>query len=365
MENTNRYVTGLTLTAGVVVISGVLFLQGLSTTVKAVVADEVNYSMPRPRSALYNFFFGLEGREVKRQEINPFKDQEAKTSTAAGSVRKPDDKTAAAKAAAASAAAAKKAQAAQKTAQAAKKPEVKVNVVPKDSKNSISSADGANRGGSGPIAGPGYYGQGDTTTSGAPAKEVKNGGMSSSQWRSLISAQPTKENVAKLVKAFNEKEVDAATLYTIMDDLVQSSNSDTQNLGLMIAQEIPSLRSFTVISNNYEKLGAEPKKTADAYFLSYMQSSRLGILAMALQSEDADIVHRAAQVMVLGLQNAKSGTADPSSRPGRGVTVAGTSKSSQFAQFIPLFQNLERNSDSAISGLAQNALSQLQALSNT
>lgn len=361
MKNTDRYVTGLILTAGVVVFSGFYFLHGLMNTVRVVESQDVSYNMPRPKSALYHFFFGLDGREIQRKEIDPFKDKQASTSTAGGSVRKPGAKKDAAKTAP-KATVAKSATA----AEAAKKPQVKVNVIPKDANaGSGTTADGvAPR-----PANSGFAPKAQAQANAGPETPVDDTNkMSPSQWRALVVGQPTKENVAKLIAAFNEKEVDAATLYLIMNDLVQSSNADTQAQGLRIAQEVPSLRSFTVISTNYDKFDASVKKSADAYFLSYMQSSRLPILAMALQSEDTTVVHRAAQVMVTGLQTVKAGgtVVGTSTRPGRGVSAATnpTTKTS-YASFIPLFEQLEKNSDGTISSLAQNALAQLHALSNT
>jgi hypothetical protein len=361
MKNTDRYVTGLILTAGVVVFSGFYFLHGLINTVRVVESQEVNYNMPRPKSALYHFFFGLDGREIQRKEIDPFKDKQTSTSTAGGSVRKPGAKDAA-KTAPKATTVAKNGTA----ATAAKKPQVKVNVIPKDANAGASAtADGV----AARPANSGFVPMVQSQANAAPVSPVDDTNkMSPSQWRALVVGQPTKENVAKLIAAFNEKEVDAATLYLIMNDLVQSSNADTQAQGLTIAQEVPSLRSFTVISANYDKFDASVKKSADTYFLSYMQSSRLPILAMALQSEDTTVVHRAAQVMVTGLQTVKSGgtVVGTSTRPGRGVSAATNPMTkTSYASFIPLFEQLEKNSDGTISSLAQNALAQLHALSNT
>jgi hypothetical protein len=363
MKSTDRYVTGLFLTAAIVVFSGCYFLRGLMNSVHTVESQEVNYNMPRPKSALYNFFFGLEGREIQRKEIDPFKDKQSSTSTAGGSVRKADAKKDATKAAAAKATVAKNAAA----AAAHKKPEVKVNVIPKDEKNGLSAtADGVNPRPAASAAAA--MAQAMNAAGAMPVADDDKVRLSPSQWRSLVVGQPTKENVAKLIAAFNEKEVDAGTLYMIMNDLEQSSNAETQVQGLTIAQQVPSLRSFTVTSSNYDKFDATVKRSADAYFLSYMQPSRLPILAMALQSEDNSVVHRAAQVMVTGLRTVKSGgaVADASSRPGRGVSgLMNPPAKTSYANFIPLFEHLEKNSDSTISGLAQNALTQLQALSNT
>ena len=180
----------------------------------------------------------------------------------------------------------------------------------------------------------------------------------------MVLGQPTKENVMKLVTAFNNKEVDAHTLYLIMSDLMQSSNSETQGLGLSIAQSIPSLRSFSIVADNYDKLDAANKKTADTYMMSYMQGSKLSVLALALQSDNIEVVTHAAQVMVSGLEAVRKGQkSDVRTDTGRGIVSS--SSGSAYSQFVSIFQNLLKSSDSTVASLAQNALTQIQSLSNT
>lgn len=358
MGNVNRYVTGMILAAAIVVFGGFFFLRGAVRTIKHSEFD-MSYSMPRPKSALYNFFFGLEGREIERTEINPFKDKKADEKKAVAAKNLPkidpkkqeaDKKAAQQKAAAAAAAAAKK------------KAEVKVNVVNSAPATPMKSSElGANT---------------QTQTGGGVAQAIAAAGqegetrkdtLSAAQWRALVLGQPTKSNVMKLITAFNNKEVDANTLYLIMSDLMQSSNSETQGLGLLIAQSIPSLRSFSLVADNYDKLDAANKKIADTYMMSYMQGSKLSILALALQSDDNQVVTHAAQVMVSGLEAVKNGQnpgkSDVRTDAGRGVVSSGTG--SAYSQFVSIFQNLVKSSDGTVASLAQNALTQIQSLSNT
>lgn len=360
MGNTNRYVTGMILAAAIIAFGGFFFLRGAVRTIKNSDFD-MSYSMPRPKSALYNFFFGLEGREIERTEINPFKDKkaDAKKLPDAKNAAKIDPKVQAQEAA--KKAAQQKAAAA--AAAAVKKPEVKVNVVNAAPSAPLQSGDlnpntQVQTSGyvGGPVAGAAQTGEGKKDT------------LSAAQWRALVVGQPTRENVTKLITAFNNKEVDSNTLHLIMNDLMQSSNADTQSMGLYIGQSIPSLKSFSVISMNYDKLDANNKKAADTILMSYMQNSKLSILAMALQSEDNQVVTHAAQVMVTGLEQAKGGQNNSNNGSvrtdgGRGVVASGTKNS--YTQFVSIFQNLVKSGDSTVAGLAQNALTQIQSLSNT
>jgi hypothetical protein len=340
----------------VVAFGSFYFLHGAIRSIRSNTEFDMSYSMPRPKGSLYNFIFGLDGREIDRKEIDPFKDRMAaqKAKAEAAGVGKELPKIDPKKATPGVAKAAAPA--------ATKKPEVKVNVVDAEPQSPLTAGEVAEQ----PLPNAGANPQGVVSAQGHGEAKKEADTMSAAQWRALILGQPTKENVMKLIAAFNDKEVESTTLYLIMNDLMQSSNTETQGLGLMIGQNIPSLKSFSIVSENYEKFDAATKKDADAYLMSYMQGSKLPILALALQSGDNQVVARAAQVMVAGLEQAKNGKNTNSNNredSGRGVIAASTSK--VYAQFISIFQGLVKSSDSTVAGLAQNALTQIQALSNT
>jgi len=362
MGSTNRYVTGMILAAAIVFVGGFYVLRGTSRSLRQNDFD-MSYSMPRPKNALYNFFFGLGGREIERIEVNPFKGKE----TPAGGAKAAGVPANAAKIPAnVKKAAVVPAKPAAKSAAAPAKPQVKVSVVNAAPEPTAPMTD------SGPLDGaaPGKLAAAANPpgTSGAPNEtKDKNGDkLSSGQWRALIQAQPTKENIMKLVTAFNNKEVDSATLYLIMNELMQSSNSENQKLGLLIGQSIPSLQSFNIVSDNYEKLDSDTKKNADAYLETYMQGSRLGILALALQSENTAVVFHATQTLVTGLGKVKNNPTPVVDgnryETGRGIVASSTGKT--YSGFVTILQKLASSSDGAIASMAQTALSQIQAMGN-
>lgn len=353
MGNTNRYISGMFLAFSIIIFGGFYFFHGNLRTIRKNAEFDLSYSMPRPKGSLYNFIFGLEGREIERKEINPFKDKlaAAKNKTGVAGVRKDLPKIDAKKVAPAKPA----------VAAVQKKAEVKVNIVSAEPQKPLTSGRTAEEA----VPSGGLTPPVTTVSQGHGEAKKENDTLSAAQWRALVLGQPTKENVMKLISAFNNKEVEPTTLYLIMNDLMQSSNPETQGLGLMIGQNIPSLKSFSIVSDNYEKLDATTKKNADAYLMSYMQGSKLAILALALQSTDTQVVARAAQVMVAGLEQAKNGQGPTSMNrdDGRGVAASNTAKT--YTQFISIFQNLIKSSDSNVAGLAQNALTKIQSLLNT
>lgn len=361
MSSTNRYVTGMFLVAAMILLGGFYLLRGASRQVQQAEFD-LSYSMPRPKSALYNFFFGLEGREIDHQEINPFKGKKNEASPKAGGLRKDAPKIPAA--AQKGPIPAKKAPV--KTAAASQqKAEVQINVV-----DSSRPQEGGEAGtGSGPGSNAGQntannkYGNGPQTIDTTATNNREQ--LSGAQWRALVVAQPTKENVAKLIAAFNNKEVDASTLYLVMNDLMQSSNPETQGLGLMIGQEVPSLKSFSITAENYEKLDTSMKAQADTYLLTYMQQSRLGILALALQSENNQVVYHATRTMVVGLDKVKNSSKDGARSVSRGVVASSNNNNKVYSPFVAILEKIIATGDSSVVPLAQNALTQIQALSNT
>lgn len=353
MERSHIYIIGMVAAAVAITAGGLSLLRGAVKNYSQS-DPEIAYSMPRPsRGPLYTLLFGLEGRDVKYKEVNPFSDKvgTAATSGAKQSVRA-DQKNAP------KIAADKKAKALAKASTpipAPQKPKLEVSIVNENSATNAKSDLPA------PEVTPGRVAQPTQTVTPQDGTKANEGTLSPSQWRALVLGQPTKENIGKLVEAFNKKEVEADTLYLILNDLLQSSNSETQVAGLWLAQSVPSLKSFSTLADNYDKVTGANKKFADTYFLSYMQTSRLPILAMALKSTDAITVQRAVQVMAVGLQQVKN---DPSreNRPSRGIISNGGSNA--YTQFIPILQQLIQSPDSSVSGPARSALTQIQGISN-
>ncbi|WII73165.1 hypothetical protein QJS83_04670 [Bdellovibrio sp. 22V] len=316
----------------------------LKTPVQAVLSEaEVVYEMPRPKKSFLASLFDLGDREVSRKYVNPFaKKEAAKTADA-----KKNDKAAPAKPVA------QKKQDTKKTAEA-RKPKVDVQVVGGNDTKTL--------GGDEIFPEGQRYNQNysDTANNSNPAqaKEDKNV-MGGDQWRALLMAQPTKENVAKLMAAFSNNEIDEQMYYTIVTDLFRNNKSEVQALGLVAVKGAYNVKSFSITAQYYDQLTPEVQTQAHAYLLTYAVSGRLPILASALQSSNAEVVMTAVEVVKHGHQQAKDGV-NPGSDPrnSRGdVVVNGVAG---YAKFIPIFQQLSQSQDATIAGLASSALSQIQ-----
>lgn len=333
-----------------VLVGGLGYL--FKTPVQAVLAgQDVVYEMPRPKSFLATLFgLGLEDREISRNYVNPF-DKKKKDAA-----KKAED---AKKTAAAAAKTAQKTAAAKK-ADDTKKPKVEARVVGNDSQNGLSGSDiakGANGsvGGALPVA---------ATGAGATSNEDQKD-ITGDQWRSLLSSQPTKENVNKLLAAYMGGTVDASTFYQIVTDLLKNNKSDTQALGLYAVNYVYSGQSFAVVAVNYDQLTSENQSTAHTYLLGYATAARLAALTSALSSSTAEVVETALQVVISGYQSAKAGsttvTASDRSR-GNSATSSNTVSDYTNTDLVKELKALAKSSDSSIASLASSALNQIQTI---
>ncbi|UXR64367.1 hypothetical protein EZJ49_14960 [Bdellovibrio bacteriovorus] len=325
-----------------------LMIGGMGYLLKSPVQNaisemEVIYEMPRPKSILAALF-DLGDREISRDYKNPFAKKK-------DDAKKVDAKTAAPQQAPAKAVA-KKADS-KKTPTPIKKPSVEVNVVGAAPASGLNSDDITVGDGNGQQ----NYQQETNNKKTAENTETKNT-LSGDQWRALLQAQPSKENVDKLVAAYSAKEVDDQTFYTIVTELLRSNKTETQDLGLAALKGTYSEKSFAVVAQYYDQFAPEVQTKLHTYMLSYAVSGRMGILMSVLKSDNAELVTAATQVVMEGYVAAKAGTNLNDPRGSRGDVVINSVDG--YAKFIPVFQQLAQSQDSEIAGMASAALSQIQ-----
>lgn len=306
--------------------------------------QDVSYEMPRPKQSFLASLFDLGDREISRKYVNPFDKKKA-------TAKKEKDAKAAQ---AAKPAVAKKAVAKKKTVDTNKKPSVEVNIVGAEPQKTW--ADDGISSPVGPVASaPNETGR--NADNRAPKTEEQ---LKGDQWRALLMAQPTRENVTKLIAAFTKGDVDDATFYMIMADLYRANKAETQALGLQAAKAVYSTRAFALTAQYFDQLTTELQTQANTYLATYATSARLSILASLLRGNDIEVVTAATEVVLNGYQQARSGVVTtPDPRNSRGdVTINSVSA---YSQFIPVFQQLASNGDATIANLANTALSQIQA----
>lgn len=313
---------------------------------------EVSYEMPRPKAELVGEF-GLGDREIDRRYVNPFgkkKADDAKKAAAAG--KQPPAKAPAARPGYGVG-----------VAYVPAHPSASFNVVDK-AKSGLSGdgADESNR--NGPNADEPFANR----TAAGEEDPVNDGKLSPEQWRALLSANPTVENMKKLAEAFLKNEVDARTFYSIVEELVtykQSASKRTVGFyGLWMVQTAKSFEFVTALltpaPNQPSPLPDEAKSVAEGYLRGFASASRRNVLLQVLRTGDRAGKVKAAQIVQYALQ--AGGHVDPrengSSRNGENQA---SSASSKWTGFTSIFQTWASGGDAELQGIASQVLSLLPA----
>ncbi len=338
-------------TLALVLFSALVYVAKAPQHLKSAGADDVVSEMPRPKSFWANLFgIGLENREIQRKYINPFDVKKAgnkkdlkEVNTVVNQASVPKTKQDLKKGAASE----------------DKKPHVDINIVG-DERTGLSASETVSN----------SWGQltprHASTSSRFTSEEDKSklnekNKLSADQWRSLLLGQPTKENIAKFINAYNTLEVDESTFYLITNELLHDSKSDVQFLGLSAAGSFHNSNSFSSVASAYDQLNAENQSKAQAFLMSFSTSQRSNVLLVVLKSSNPVVVDLATQVILKGFHDSSSGSVgvvDP--RSSRGDINETANLVSDYQKFVPIFQQLAKGSDPTIANIASSALRQIQ-----
>lgn len=328
----------------VVVIFGCLFqaFKGKSKT-NMLLVSSIKYEMPRPSSNLPSEF-SLNDREIDYDYQNKLnsaevqakketKDKDGKVKDVAKKTAKKDD--------------------AKKKKKTAKK---KNNKKTTDNEN---TAETDQREAS-PLFAPAQQNPNGSNLQAAqnpPAEEVlpDEEERSAQQWRSLLSAQPTIENMDKLLRAYNQREVDDAEFYVIIEDLFKSQKSENQKVGFHGLRTVQSAKSFSLLSEYYENFNPDTKPQATQLMASYGSSARLDILAQAMRSPNPKTALFAVNVAQMSLSSARQNPRD--------VRAGGGSRNARkYAVLLPALLQLQQSGSPEVAGIAGQLYSQLQQI---
>lgn len=312
---------------------------------------EISYEMPRPKSS-YSPELDLANREIIRNYINPnAKKQGAESATnekAKMTLLEKSKQTAK-----------KNAQAA---AAAAKKPEVKIDVVSKDPDKDGSASD----------SGPGdsntknnFFDPNALSKNQAKIPNPKKDEPEEQKdWKKIFSTTPTQQAMKEFVQAYYEQKVPEDLYFDIVRDLLKSQNEQNQDLGLYGLRSVYTNRSFyeAVQMESFPEI--QKKQTLatamENYMLSFNHSSRLSILDASLKSKVMPVVLKAVHVISAGVTKIKSGETFSESRDQRNQTVSLAS----YQKFIPTLKSLEQSNDPEVSQAASSILTQIQSSAN-
>lgn len=305
---------------------------------------EISYEMPRPKSDVIGDF-GLDGRELEHRLVNPFKNKKSGTeSVVAPPVPKPGGSNVA-----------------QNKVRRGKKKKEEAKAEEKKPEHSLTVVEAT----PGSKVNPGLEGGARQVVlnrfsrpAAPPAQQqtIEGERLSPDQWRALLTADPSPANMVRLLQALSRQEVDQGTFFSIVEDLSRSQNPQTQKVAIYGVTSYPSLRSFALLTQWETEMDSSHREQIQQGLMAYTQTARLGILNQALQQNELSVSMRAAQLVLAGIQAAKSPTGPTPQDPRTLRGDVKTSSLEDFQRLVPTFQRWVLSGNAGLTGIAQQIL---------
>ncbi len=184
-------------------------------------------------------------------------------------------------------------------------------------------------------------------------------------WRKLLFASPTSENLAAFLAAFRKSEVTSTEYYAMAQDLVDQTDIKQKALGLMAFRTLPSLTSLSQLFYlNVTSIGAY-QSYVDQSLLAYLAPQNISYLAQALLTQD-----KALKVKVLTLLNINltkfsqgdlAGLEDPRNRRDGDIVVFSMAN---YRSLVPVLAQILTSQDQELKDLASQVTNVIQSSNN-
>lgn len=193
------------------------------------------------------------------------------------------------------------------------------------------------------------------------ANNPKPNKKSYTEWRNILFSSPTNESLALFLAAYHKKEVTAAELQIMAQDLIDQSDIKLKALGLMTLRAAPSLASLSQMVHLVPASLGSYQSYVDQSINTYLQPQNLQYLNQALLTKDKILVVKSLTLLSTSLtkfsQGDLTGLVDPRSR--REGEVVNFSMSN-YNSLIPVLSQIGTSSDQELSGLAQQITALIQ-----
>lgn len=199
----------------------------------------------------------------------------------------------------------------------------------------------------------------------APAKKQDNK-KTLAEWKSLIMASPTSENLGLLVAALHKSEITSADFQSLVKDLLASSDQKHKGLGLMALRTIPSAFSLAQLAHSEASIGETLQSYHEQAMNAYLLPQNLEHVSGVLLSKDKLVVTRVLGLLNLNLPKINQGDfsflIDP--RHKRDNTSVGTLSMSSYSSLLPVLAQMTAGQDAEIASLAGQVASLIQSSNN-
>jgi hypothetical protein len=199
----------------------------------------------------------------------------------------------------------------------------------------------------------------------SPGDNPEKDKLTAAQWRAILFADPSSNNVKNFVAAFQGGEISGNEFYQIADNLLADAAEDRQDAGLRAYASDYSVRSFTVLAKIYQASSSSEEQKTKIYssLRAYGEPSRLSLLSRIFYLNDAPALTLAAQVLGQTLAAQTPSTNVQDGRQGRGP-VSLAIPVSRFQAFLTPLNRLLSNQEAGLASQAQALIDQIKSLSN-
>lgn len=185
------------------------------------------------------------------------------------------------------------------------------------------------------------------------------------EWRSLLFASPSTENLGLFIGAFRKKEISVTEYQAMAQDLIDQSDLKLKGLGLMTLRSAPSLESLSQLVHLQTSTLGNYQAYLDQSIIAYLQPQNLQYLNQALATKNKILVAKSLNLLSANLvkfsQGDFAGLVDPRNRrEGEVVTFSMNS----YRTLLPILNHLGASQDQEFSGQAQEITALIQT-SNT
>lgn len=199
----------------------------------------------------------------------------------------------------------------------------------------------------------------------AATKDTANK-KSFSEWRTLLLAEPTSDNLALFIAAYHRNEVTAVEYQSMAQDLISQQDTKLKALGLMALRAVPSLSSLSQLVHLDAATQTAFASYVEQSFNAYLMPQNLGYLSQALMTQDNTLISKSLNLLDTNLnkflQGDLSSLSDPRNlRDGSVVTFS----IADYRSLIPaLTQITTTNSDQNLVAAARDVASLIESSNN-
>ena len=183
------------------------------------------------------------------------------------------------------------------------------------------------------------------------------------QWRALILASPTRENLTSFIEAYRKNQITTTEYQAMAQDLLDQPDEKYKGLGIMALRAHPSLDSLSQLTHVQTLNLSEALKTYLGQALgAYMQSQNIAILNQALQTQDKTLIGKTLTLLNTNLPKMNQGDFSTviDARNLRSTDKTDVNMA-QFKVLIPALTAITTSQDPQLTPLAQQATNYIQS----